>query len=113
MTEVTDEEFEAWERSRKEPRWTLTVSEDEMEYLQLALHAYMEVQKGLTEAHRNDTLSRNNVLESLGHAREDPITHPGADDGISLTDMFAAQYVDAKNLLQRTIEIVGHDMTEG
>lgn len=111
MAEVTEEEFAEWERSRKEPRWTIQVSEDEMEYIQLGLHSFMERQQELADKHRDSTLSRNDVLEAFG-AHEDPVTHPGADDGVSMTDMFAAQYVDAKNLLKRTIEVAGHDLAE-
>lgn len=69
---------------------------DEVEYIQHALEVYMNVQATMAQ--------RNNEI---------PVT-PDGENGfiVDLSDMFSAQYVDARNLLKRFIDLVGRNLTD-
>ena len=90
--------------------YTIEVNSDEMEYLQSALFMYMERMQQLTQEHLNDTLSRNDILETVGQ-HEDPVMVPQPED-VNVSDVFSAQYVTAKQLRARLVEMTGYDMTE-
>jgi hypothetical protein len=81
------------------------------EYVFMGLHALQEQNKRLAEEHKDTTLSRNDVIESMGGVREDPVTNPQPEP-VNVTDAFVSQYVDVKDLLGRLSQFVGYDMAE-
>jgi len=68
---------------------------DEVEYIQHALEVYMNVQATMAQ-------------------RDNEVVTSGDENGfiVDLSDMFSAQYVDARNLLKRFIDLVGRNLTD-
>jgi hypothetical protein len=91
--------------------FTITVTAEEMEYLHMALHAMQRINQENIGDSKDQTISRNDILEAVGQAREDPITNPQPEP-VNLSDVFIAQYVDIQRLLNRLVEMVGYDMAE-
>jgi DNA-directed RNA polymerase subunit F len=107
MVELTDEEYAEYEKWLAEPRYTITFSHDELEYLHMAIHSLLTSQQGLSDEIRNETVSRNDVLESLGKEPETEVI-------VNLTDVVAKQYVDIKALFAKLrVPVNGDDLTEG
>ena len=69
---------------------------DDVEYIQNALEAYMRMMS---------EMARQNNETPMQNVEGDVIT-------IDLSDMFSAQYIDAKALRKRFVELVGRDLTE-
>jgi hypothetical protein len=90
---------------------SIELESEQFEYLFMGLHALQEQNKRLAEEHKDTTISRNDIIESVGGVREDPITNPQPEP-VNVTDAFAAQYVDVKTLLGRLSQFVGYDMAE-
>jgi hypothetical protein len=68
---------------------------DEVEYIQHALEVYMNVQATMAQ-------------------RDNEVVTSDDENGfiVDLSDMFSAQYVDARNLLKRFIDLVGRNLTD-
>ena len=68
---------------------------DEVEYIQHALEVYMNVQATMAQ-------------------RDNEVVTSGDENGfiVDLSNMFSAQYVDARNLLKRFIDLVGRNLTD-
>jgi len=90
---------------------SIEIEAEQFEYFFMGLHALQDYNRLNAQETQGQTLSRNDVLESLGAAREDPVLHPQPDD-VNVSDVFTAQYVDVKKLLSRLVSFVGYDMAE-
>jgi len=90
---------------------SIELESDKFEYLFMGLHALQEHHKQFMQEDKDKTISRNDVLEGMGAAREDPVTNPQPEP-VNVSDVWAAQYVDVKELLARLVQFVGYDMAE-
>jgi hypothetical protein len=69
---------------------------DELEYIHNALASWMEDQSELAQADNG---------REMENAQGDTVV-------VDLSDMFVAQYIDAKALRKRFVDLVGRDLTE-
>lgn len=80
----------------REGKHVLELTDDEMEYVQGALHFYLAQMADMAQADNRTPVE----------------TVDGRKLVIDLSDMFSAQFVEARNLLRKTIEVAGRDLTE-
>ena len=76
--------------------YTLTLSADEMEYLQCGLHQFI--------VRNRENSQRTHTIESEGE------THELGPEDASLTDFWAQQNVEAQKLLDKLVKETGHDL---